>query len=144
MNVVEPTILVDASGQPLGLPSPKPLTGRRILLVEDLPEPTRAVARSLHEAGGEVVLECHAMAAVTLVQRAPKPFDALVLDLQLALFDTLQAVRQLRQRGYDRHIVGVIPVEEQLLGKLLHSAGCTAVLPRPVEPWQLVATLSAA
>jgi CheY-like chemotaxis protein len=67
-----------------------------------------------------------------------------VLDLQLALFDTLQAVRQLRQRGYDRHIVGVIPVEEQLLGKLLHSAGCTAVLPRPVEPWQLVATLSAA
>jgi len=144
MNVVEPTVLVDASGQPLGEVPAKPLAGRRILLVEDLPEPTRAAARSLHEAGAEVVLECHAMAAVALIQRGPKPFDALVLDLQLALFDTLEAVRQLRQRDYDRPIVGVIPVGEQLLGKLLHSAGCTAVLGRPVEPWQLVTTLSVA
>lgn len=144
MEFVAPNSLMNTAVSPLAEVPLPPLVHRRILLVEDLPEPTRAVAQALREAGAEVVLECHASAAVALIQRSPQPFDAVVLDLQWSPFETLDAVRRMRQSGYDRTILGVIPSDEPLMGKILHSAGCSVILPRPLEPGKLVTTLNLA
>lgn len=141
MEVLSPRTSVDSAGQPLGTNVSKPLAGRLILLVEDLPEPTRAAAQSLRAAGAEVVLEYHALAAVELVRRGGPPLDAVVLDLQLSVFDTLEAVRGMRQAGFDRQIVGVISADQVLTGHILQRAGCTFVLPRPLDAARLVTAL---
>lgn len=138
-----PSPLVEADGRPLDGDVLRPLADRRILLVEDLPEPTRDAARLLCAAGAQVVLEYHALAAVGLVQRSAPPFDAVVLDLQLSIFDTLEGVRRLRQIGFPQPIVGVIPPDQALVSQALQRAGCTVVLPRPLDAALLVTTLSA-
>lgn len=132
----------NAAGPPVQLP-PRPLANRQILLVEDLPEPGRAAAAALQQAGADVVLEYHALAALALVLRSPQRFDAVVLDLQLSVLDTLETIRRLRTSGYGRPIVSVVCWDEALIARSLREAGCSAVLPRPLEAGQLVVTLSA-
>ncbi|MBI5363202.1 MAG: response regulator [Planctomycetes bacterium] len=86
------------------------LTGTRILLVEDVMSTQKLFAAFLESAGAEVVLAENGREALDLVQeseQATRPFDLVLMDIQMPVMDGHAATRELRARGWKRPIVAI-------------------------------------
>lgn len=106
----------------------RPLANKRLLLVDNYPDPDRLTLQHLLAEGAHVTLECHALAATQVVLAVPEGFDAVIIDLELPESDCLQAASMLRLAGYARLLVaiGTFSTEEKRQRLLL--AGFDAVL----------------
>ena len=131
----------------LAPPDPKPaadgpacgtLAGA-ILYAEDGPDNQRLVATHLRRAGAEVVIAENGRAALELL--SSRPFDLVLMDMQMPEMDGYAATAELRRRGC---AVPVIALTAHAMAedraKCL-AAGCTDYLSKPVARELLIATV---
>ena len=119
------------------------LSGLQILAVDDSAMNRDLVERLLTLEGAQVVLAADGQQAFQLLQAPSQAYDAVLMDVQMPVMDGRTATRLIRDRlGLkDLPIVALtagVLAEEQ---RAIRDAGANAVLAKPLDLEQLVATL---
>jgi len=124
--------------------APRRLQGR-ILLAEDNPDNQRLISLILQRAGARVVVAPDGKAAIDQAQAAlqqDRPFDVILMDMQMPITDGFEATRTLRASGYTGAIIALtasaMPSDRQ---KCLE-AGCDAFAPKPISRAELLNTIA--
>jgi PAS domain S-box-containing protein len=118
----------------------------RLLLAEDGPDNQRLVSFVLRKKGADVTVAENGQIAVDFAlaaRAAGKPFDLILMDMQMPLLDGYEAARRLRKAGFTGPIIALtahaMPGDRQ---RCL-DAGCDDYISKPIVPAQLVAQLVA-
>ncbi len=75
----------------------------RVLLVEDGPDNQRLISYLLKKAGAEVLIATNGAEGVKAAEQAVtdgRPFDVILMDMQMPVMDGYTATRTLRDHGY--------------------------------------------
>jgi signal transduction histidine kinase/ActR/RegA family two-component response regulator len=113
----------------------------RILLAEDAHDNRILVASLLRNAGAEVETAENGKAALDLALQASRhgrPFDMIVMDIQMPVLDGFRATRALRAKGYGGPILALTALAMEGDRERCLKAGCDAYLAKPVERERLV------
>jgi two-component system, sensor histidine kinase and response regulator len=119
---------------------PARLSGR-VLVAEDGPDNRRLITYLLEKQGLEVTTVDDGRKAVDTALAADRPFDMILMDIQMPELDGYQATRELRAAGYLGIIVAVTAnamIEDR---DLCLSAGCDDYLSKPIVLRDLAALL---
>jgi PAS domain S-box-containing protein len=120
------------------------LQGARVLVVEDN-EINRQVASEMLEAVGVVVAVAeHGAAAVEMLGRDPRAFDAVLMDVQMPVMDGLEATRRLRDDPRFKHLP-IIAMTAHVLDDdraRCARAGMDDYVAKPIHPRTLCETLA--
>ena len=118
----------------------------RILLAEDGPDNQRLIARLLQKAGADVAVVENGKAAVDAAlaaQHDGRPFDAVLMDMQMPVMDGYEAAQSLRRAGYTGTIIALTAhAMAQDRDKCLRS-GCDDYASKPLERRGLLQTIRA-
>jgi signal transduction histidine kinase/CheY-like chemotaxis protein len=115
------------------------LPGVRILVVDDAPDNRLLVRYYLERAGAEVVIAADGEAGVEIA--LAKPFDLILMDIQMPGIDGYEAAAQLREGGYRNPIVAL--TANAMRGEKERSAraGFTEHLAKPIDRAMLVSVI---
>ncbi len=119
--------------------------GGRILLVEDGPDNQRLISLLLKSAGAEVALAANGLEAIESLSSglsAQKPFDLVLMDMQMPVMDGYEATRKLRSLGYRGPIVALTAHAMREDKQRCLDAGCDGYISKPIKREQFLATLS--
>lgn len=125
---------------------PETLEGKRILIVEDLPENAEIVQDLLELEGAETEHAENGRIAVEMVERsAADYYDAILMDLRMPVMDGLEATRRIR--ALERPDAREVPIialtanayESDIRASL--EAGMNEHLPKPADSDMLYGTL---
>ncbi len=119
------------------------LAGLRVLVVDDGPDNVRLFGLLLTKAGAQVesAPDGHeGVEAACAAEREGRPFDIVLMDVQMPRLDGYQATRLLRERGYMRPIVALTANAMAGDRQRCLAAGCTHYLSKPVDRRLLVET----
>lgn len=119
------------------------LKGRRVLIVDDGKDNRRLFTFHMTRAGAEVTPAADGQEAVEKFEEAlatGRPFDLVLMDMQMPRMDGYTATSLLRSRGCKTPIIAVTAnaMDEDCARCL--SVGCDAYLSKPVDRKTLVAT----
>ena len=112
------------------------MNGRSKLLAEDGPDNQALLSTYLRKAGitVTVVENCRLALDVALeAERAGKPFDLILMDMQMPELDGFSATAQLRAKGYARPIVALTANAMQGDKEQCLRAGCNAYVTKPID-----------
>jgi len=131
----------ETPGPPAPCPAGRTSLPYRLLLAEDGPDNRRLFSFVLHHAGAQVTLAGNGREAVELAlaaRRDGRPFDAILMDIQMPVLDGYAATARLRHEGYAGPILALtahaMPEDRQ---KCLR-AGCDDYIVKPVAAPELV------
>src|SRR5262249_43410238 len=115
--------------------------GCRILLAEDASDSQRLLSLYLRKAGGEVEVVEDGLAAceaALAAQAAGRPFDVILMDVQMPVLDGYAATARLRAAGYSRPIVAA--TAHAMVGERQRAlaAGCNDCATKPIDRNALV------
>jgi CheY-like chemotaxis protein/HPt (histidine-containing phosphotransfer) domain-containing protein len=119
---------------------PKPLTGARVLLVDDSDDNLEVTGRLLQRAGATVATARHGGEALERLAAEPQGHDLVLMDLQMPVLDGLQTTRLLRAEPALRHLP-VIGLSASALAsdrQRALDAGMEALVTKPFEPALLI------
>ena len=117
----------------------------RILLAEDDPDHQPLVSRILGSVGASVTVAENGEQALDLIRDAQeegRPFDVILMDMQMPILDGYAATRQLRQIGFTIPILAVtgrVLSEER---KKCFEVGCDDFLAKPFHRADLIARVA--
>jgi Amt family ammonium transporter len=117
----------------------------RILLAEDCTDTQRLISHMLRKAGAEVIVAADGQAAVQCVVDAEaegRPFDLILMDMQMPILDGFSATRRLRQEGHRGPIVAFTALAASGDREACIGAGCDEYLTKPVERERLLGVIS--
>ena len=118
----------------------KPKSGSRILLAEDNFLSQKLAHRILTNMGMEVTVANNGKIAVDLVKS--KPFDLVILDIQMPIMDGIEAAKQIRAFNKETPILAMTAnafVEDKAL---CLQAGMNDYIAKPIDPKSLSRALS--
>ena len=118
----------------------------RVLLVEDGPDNQRLICMHLRRAGLDVAVAENGREGVdvTLAAEASgRPFELILMDMQMPELDGYGATSELRRRGYQRPIVALTAHAMAEDRDKCLAAGCTDYLSKPVERNLLLSKVAA-
>ncbi|MBC8351337.1 MAG: response regulator [Planctomycetes bacterium] len=113
----------------------------RVLLAEDGPDNQRLIAFILRKAGLEVSIADHGEMACDLATNATsdgRPFDLILMDMQMPVMDGYAATRQLRQLGYQVPIIALTAFAMTGDSEKCLDAGCDAYATKPIRREELI------
>jgi len=122
------------------------LAGRRILIVEDIPENAEIVADLLELEDAETELAENGQIGLDMFTQSPLfYYDAILMDLRMPVMDGLEATRRIR--ALERKDAGIVPIialtanafEEDIKNSL--NAGMNVHLAKPTDADLLYTTL---
>lgn len=131
-----------------GLPLPETpveLVGRRILVVDDSPDNVRLLKRFVGRAGATTDVAVNgeeAVAAVATALSSHRPYDAILLDLQMPVMNGYDAARWIRDLGYEGPVIAVTAEAEEAAVRRSLDAGCDDLLTKPVQRRDLLDLLT--
>ena len=120
------------------------LLSARILLAEDGPDNQRLISHFLRKRGADVTLAGNGAVAVKLAlaaEREGKPFDLVLMDMQMPELDGYQAARQLRDNGFARPIIALTAHAMEGDREKCLAAGCDDFATKPIDRPALFRTL---
>ena len=134
--------------KPAGMPAtphPADLRACRILLAEDGVDNQRLIVHLLQKAGAEVVLVENgklATEAVLAARDAGKPFDVVLMDMQMPVMDGYEATALLRRHEYSGSIVALTAHAMEGDRRRCLDAGCDDYLSKPMSREELLETVA--
>jgi CheY-like chemotaxis protein len=117
------------------------LAGRRILLAEDGLDNQYLISLHLRAAGAEVEVAENGKAAIEMANSAVasnRPFDLILMDMQMPELDGYAAVRRLRAGNYQLPIVALTAHAMAGDREECLNAGCNEYLSKPVSRTRLL------
>ena len=126
-------------------PSPDLPAGTRVLLAEDGEDNREILTAFLRSAGADVAVAedgRQAVAAVLAAESAGRPFDVVLMDMQMPVLDGYGATSELRRRRYARPVVALTAHAMADDRAKCLSVGCDDYLTKPVGRPTLVAMVA--
>jgi CheY-like chemotaxis protein len=117
----------------------------RILVAEDGLDSQRLMEEILSRAGADVVVAVNgadACAAAWTAQSEGKPFDLVLMDMQMPVMDGYKACRALREKGYEGSIIAVTANALAMDREKCLEAGCDDYVSKPVDRGHLLTAVS--
>ena len=117
----------------------------RVLLAEDNRTNQRIVESILGQVGCQVELAADGRAAIEMVAAAGKagrPFDAILMDIQMPVMDGLAATRALRESGCDLPIIALTAHAMDEDRQRCLDAGCDEHCAKPIDREELLGKLA--
>ncbi|MEM7166923.1 MAG: response regulator [Planctomycetota bacterium] len=118
--------------------SPTALYGRHILLAEDGPDNQVLITHVLKQVGAQVTVVADGQQAVDAVVSAKRPFDVVLMDMQMPILDGYEATQLLRQHDYKRPIIALTAHAMAGDRQKCLRAGCDGYATKPIERAKLV------
>jgi PAS domain S-box-containing protein len=156
-SVFSLSIPIDAVGEAVGeiddlrparesqAPPPQPRLRARILVTDDNEANQKLIGLRLGRAGAEVVTAHNGREALDRTRESieqGRPFDAIIMDMQMPVLDGYEAVRQLRAGGFTRPILAVTAFAMSKDREECLSLGCDDFISKPIEFDRLFARLN--
>jgi len=120
------------------------LHNRRILFAEDGPDNQRLISFFLKKAGAEVTLADNGQIAFDLATAAVeeyRPFDVILMDMQMPVLDGYSATRRLRNDGYSGPIIAVTAHTLSGDRERCIEAGCDDYIAKPIDRAKFIKTI---
>ena len=128
-------------------PTPIPeILSCQILLAEDGPDNQRLIAFLLRKAGAHVDLAEDGLVAyekATQRLNEGRPYDVILMDMQMPVMDGYQATRKLRESGYDRPIIAVTANAMAGDREECLAVGCDDFATKPIDRRALLESVKA-
>ncbi|NBX32226.1 MAG: response regulator [Planctomycetes bacterium] len=118
--------------------APLPLAGIDVLIAEDGVDNARLWRHHLEQAGAEVWQASNGREAIGLVRAADmgvleRPFDIVLMDMEMPIMDGVEATQQLRSEGFRMPIVGLTAHSDVATRTKLLDAGCNDCATKPIS-----------
>jgi CheY-like chemotaxis protein len=114
----------------------------RVLLAEDVTSTQRLYSTYLERAGAQIDLAADGQAAYELALKSlaeRRPYDVILMDMQMPLLDGYEATARLRQAGYTAPIVALTAHAMRGDRERCLAAGCDEYAAKPIDREDLVA-----